>query len=44
MFSAAKARERERELDLVDFLCFLRQKRARAGGQQPEPEMRSEGL
>ena len=46
MFSAAKARERarERELDLVDFLCFLRQKRARAGGQLPEPEMRSEGL
>ena len=33
----------EREAQAVEFLCFLRQKRAR-GGQLPEPEMRSEGL
>ena len=35
----------EREVRALDFLCFLRQKRAReCWGQLPEPEMRSEGL
>ena len=37
----------EGEVRAVDFLCFLRQKRARERelwGQLPEPEMRSEGL
>ena len=38
----------KREARAVDFLCFLRKKRARERasrwGQLPEPEMRSEGL
>ena len=38
----------EREARAVDFLCFLRKKRARERasrwGQLPEPEMRSKGL
>ena len=35
----------EREARALDFLCFLRQKRAReCWGQLPKPEMRSEGL
>ena len=32
-------------LRAIDFLCFLRQKRAKERrGQLPEPEMKSEGL